>query len=112
MLESKTFQSDGKEERMVVKKLVRLKQKGQLTIPAQMRSELGLKEGDLVEVTRTPDGLLITPQEAIALRALDQIGRMLKDQGTTLEELLESGRKVRAQLVEDMYGLKDSSDGD
>ena len=94
------------------RKLVRLKQKGQRTIPARMRSELGLKEGDLAEVTRKPDGLLITPQEAVAMRALDKIGRMLKEQGTTLEALLESGRTIRGELIKDKYGLKNDSEGD
>lgn len=93
---------------MLDRKLVRLKQKGQLTLPSQMRQELGLKDGDLVEVTRTPDGLLITPQEVIALRALDEIGRLLKEQGTSLDELMESGREIRGQLVKDRYGLPDS----
>jgi AbrB family looped-hinge helix DNA binding protein len=93
------------EENMPDRTPVRLKQKGQLTLPARMRSELGHKEGDLVEVTRTPDGLLITPQEVIAMRALDEIYRMLKERGTTLDELMESGRKIRGQFVQDMYGL-------
>lgn len=86
---------------MLERKLVRLKQKGQLTLPARMRSELGLKEGDLVEVSRTPGGLVITPQEVIAMRALDEIGRLLKERGTTLDELLDSGRRIRGQLVEE-----------
>ena len=44
------------------RKLVRVQQKGQVTIPNEIRKKLGLKQGDLVAVMETPDGVFITPQ--------------------------------------------------
>ena len=97
------------EENITDKKLVRLKQKGQLTLPSQMRSELGLREGDLVEVTKTPDGsLLITPQEVIAMQALNKIRENLTARGITFNELMKSGREIRGKLVKEKYGLIDN----
>ncbi len=71
-----------------------------------MRKNLGLKKGDLVAITETPGGVLITPQEVIATRALDRIGELLREQGLTLEELIESGREERGPLIEELYGIK------
>lgn len=45
------------------RRLVRVQEKGQVTLPAEMRKSLGLKKGDLVAVTSTDDGVLIKPVE-------------------------------------------------
>ena len=37
--------------------------------------------------------------------ALDRIGEVLKKQGVTLVELIESGREIREQIVAEKYGL-------
>ena len=47
---------------MSERKLVRVKEKGQVRLPAEIRKRLGLKKGDLVAVVETPDGVLITPR--------------------------------------------------
>lgn len=43
--------------------LARVKQKGQVTIPANIREELGLHEGDYVEVTTEGSRVVLTPQQ-------------------------------------------------
>ena len=86
-------------------RLVRIREKGQVTIPASARKRLGLKEGDLVAVTETPDGVLISPQASVAIQALDEIGALLREHGITLEEMIESGREERGRLIEETYGI-------
>jgi AbrB family looped-hinge helix DNA binding protein len=86
-------------------KLVRIQEKGQVTLPAAIRKRLGLKKGDLVAVVGTSEGVLITPQEIIASRALDQIGAILREQGVSLEELIEAGRDSRDELMREQYGI-------
>lgn len=87
------------------RRLVRVQDKGQVTLPTEFRKRLGMKKGDLVAVAETPDGLLITPQEVVAARALDRIGAALAEQGRSLEELIESGREERGELIRERYGL-------
>jgi antitoxin PrlF len=77
------------------RKLVRIQEKGQVTIPTEIRKKLGLKRGDLVAVVETPEGVFIMPQEVLATKALDRIGDILKEQGLSLEELIASGRQLR-----------------
>ncbi len=89
-------------------KLVRVQEKGQVTLPADIRKQLGLKKGDLVAVEATPDGVLITPQAVLALKALDEMGAILRAKGVTLDGWMESGRAIREELVREQYGLESS----
>jgi len=88
------------------RKLVRVQEKGQVTLPTEMRKKLGLKKGDMVAMIETEDGVLITPQQVLATRALDRIGSVLREQGLSLEELMESGREERAAILKDCYGIE------
>jgi len=40
---------------------VRVKQKGQVTIPAELREKFGLEEGAVLEVKEHPQGILLQP---------------------------------------------------
>lgn len=91
---------------MAERKLVRVQEKGQVTLPAELRRKLGLKKGDLVAVVETEDGVLIAPQHVIAMKALDRIGQVLREKGLTLEELIASGREIRGQMVKEKYGVE------
>jgi len=85
---------------MPAPKLSVVQEKGQVTIPAEIRRKLGLEKGDLVAFVETEQGVLISPQETIAMDALDRIGKVLREKGLTLEELMESGREIRGKLLE------------
>ena len=90
------------------RKLVRIQEKGQVTIPTEIRKKLGLKRGDLVAVMETPDGVFITPQQVVAAKALDSIGDILKEQGVSLDELIASGQDIREDLIQETYGITQS----
>jgi AbrB family looped-hinge helix DNA binding protein len=77
------------------RKLVRMQEKGQVTIPTEIRKKLGLKRGDMVAVMETPEGVFITPQQVLATTALDRIGDILKEKGLSLDDLIASGRELR-----------------
>jgi antitoxin PrlF len=89
----------------MVLRLARVQEKGQVTLPAEVRKRLGLKKGDLVAISETEGGLLITPSRLLATKALDRIGEVLRAQGVSLEELMESGREIRGGLIDEEYGL-------
>lgn len=97
---------------MTEPKLSIVQEKGQVTIPAEIRRKLGLKKGDLVAFVETENGVLISPREVVALDALRRLGESLKAKGITLEELMESGREIRGELLEEMYGLDAGADVD
>jgi len=82
-------------------KLSAVQEKGQITIPAEIRRKWGLRKGDLVAFVETEAGVVISPQEVIAMEALDQIGKILREKGVTMEELIESGREMRGKITEE-----------
>ena len=92
-------------------KLAVVQKRGQVTIPIELRRKLGIEEGGVVAFIETEDGVLISPREVLAMDALDRIGKVLREQGISLEELLESGREIRGQIVEEEYGLKAEDEG-
>src|SRR5258706_1735597 len=62
-------------------KLSVVQEKGQVTIPSEIREKLGLKKGDFVAFVETTQGVLITPREVVATETLAKIGALLKEQG-------------------------------
>ena len=88
--------------------LVRVQEKGQVTIPSEIRRKLKLKKGDLVVFVETDAGVVIKPAEILVSDALDEIGRALEAKGIDLEELLERGRERRGELIEKEYGLEEA----
>ncbi|MCI0558955.1 MAG: hypothetical protein MN733_10700 [Nitrososphaera sp.] len=73
--------------------------KGPMTIPAEIRRRLGLEKS-----------VLNSRREIVATKALRQLGAMLKEKGITLADLMESGRRIRGELVKELYGLEEASD--
>jgi len=48
---------------------VRVQEKGQVTIPLEIREKLNLKKGDLVTFIETNDGIVIRPAELVIIEA-------------------------------------------
>ncbi len=60
----------------------------------------------MVAFIETENGILISPREVLAVDALDRVGKALKEQGISLEELIESGREIRGAMVEEDQNLQ------
>jgi AbrB family looped-hinge helix DNA binding protein len=88
--------------------VVRVQEKGQVTIPQEIRKKLDLKKGDMVIFVETDAGVVIKPAEIVVTEALDEIGRTLKERGISLGDLMELGRDIRSEMIEEEYGLTDS----
>lgn len=76
---------------------------GQVTLPKAWRDKYGLKDGDVVAFVETEAGLLVLPRETVAMQALDRIGQALKEQGLSLEDLMEAGREIRQDIYNERY---------
>jgi AbrB family looped-hinge helix DNA binding protein len=85
--------------------LVRVQEKGQVTIPAQIRKKLKLNKGDLVIFEETEAGVMIRPAEVLVSQELVEIGKALQAKGVTLDEIIERGRELREKLIKDEYRL-------
>ena len=87
-----------------------IQERGQITLPAELRRKFGLKRGDVVVFEETADGILISPRETLVMRLLDDIGAELRQRGVTLEDLIDSGRELRGELLQELYGITSDDD--
>lgn len=96
--------------------LVKLKQKGQMTLPAEIRAALSLKEGDLLEVSVENGKVSLSPKMVVDRRAeafgrMEEIGNRVRErlaaEGKTeddLERMIEDAvREVRAGKRADQF---------
>lgn len=88
--------------------LSRVQVRGQVTIPSDLRKKYGLQEGDFVSFVPTEKGILITPQEVVAMDALDKIGEILQANGISLDEVIKKGREIRGDLLKEKYDFEDN----
>ena len=88
-------------------RLAVVQKRGQITIPVDLRRKMGIEKGGIIAFIETEEGILLSPRRALALDALDRIGAALEEQGVALEDLIESGREIRGQLLQEEYGLVD-----
>jgi len=86
-------------------RLLPIEDDGRVVPPADLREKLGLKQGDSVEAVETPDGVLLMSREAAIERELTEVDADLRKHGVSLDEMIESGREIRGQLVKERYGL-------
>jgi AbrB family looped-hinge helix DNA binding protein len=89
------------QEQIMSKPVVRVQEKGQVTIPLEFRQKLNLKKGDLVTFLETERGVEIRPAEVVVSAALDEIGKALKEKGIDLEELIDEGRDIRGEDLDE-----------
>lgn len=82
----------------------RVQQKGQITLPQEIREALGIKKGDFVAFELLDGAVMLKPAKLQHLEALNEIGKELLERGISLDELIESSRKTRKRLVKKKYG--------
>ncbi len=88
--------------------VTRVQDRGRITLPRTIREKFHLKQGAFVAFVETEKGVVIQPAEAFINAGLDAICEELLDQGITLEDLIEQGRKVRGDLLQEFYGIRPS----
>jgi AbrB family looped-hinge helix DNA binding protein len=83
-----------------------VQERGQVTIPAQFRKKYGIEKGDIVAFVDTADGLVLKRREVVATETLQEIGRMLREHGVELNDLL-AGATARVEAAEDPFAVLD-----
>jgi hypothetical protein len=62
---------------------------------------IGIRESDVVALGEPENGTLISSQEVLAMDTLDPLGKILRERGICLEELIESGKEIRGEMVDE-----------
>lgn len=75
---------------------VKILPKGQITIPVEIRKKLNIKEGDIVSLENTPDGIIM--KKGITL--FDVAGSLKLKKNISNEELIKDARnRIRKEHV-------------
>ena len=75
--------------------VTRMREKGQVTIPANIRESLHLSKHALLSVARVGDGILLTPKPSVFEDVSAKFSKAAEDKGITLEGLLKDLKKIR-----------------
>jgi hypothetical protein len=95
---------------VIERKKTRIQDNGQRTASNNGRREPATKRSESVARTEASGSAVSASDKERALRALDEMGEALREQGLTLEDMIERGREIRGQLIEEIYGIKADQD--
>lgn len=91
-------------ENAVSRRVVRMRDRGRVTIPAPLRDKYNLEEGTELVLVEEEDRLVIYPRRWEQVEdMLDRMGEILKERGVTLKEVLEDGEAIREEIFRERY---------
>lgn len=92
-----------------------VQQKGQVTIPLEIREAFNIHPGDEVYFRSSPQGILITTEELEKLakfdEILDELSQLLVDRekedafSYSLDDIMETLREKRTKILKEKYSL-------
>ena len=86
-----------------VPKLVRIRSRGQLTIPQEMREALRLDESTGLNIFRVGKVLILSPKRLQRASLAKEVEREMKRQGLTLKDLISDLRVQRKKYLGEVY---------
>ena len=75
--------------------VTKMREKGQITIPANIRESLHLSRDSVLSVSRVGDGILLTPKPSVFESVSEKFSKAAKTKGITLEDLLRDLKDIR-----------------
>jgi len=75
--------------------VTRMREKGQITIPVNIRESLHLSRDSVLSVSRVGDGILLTPKSSVFESVSEKFSKAAKTKGITLDHLLKDLKNVR-----------------
>jgi len=83
-----------------------IRQRGQLTIPKDIREASKLEEGQEVSIIPLGESILVTPKRLELDEARRRIRNIIRTTGLAAADVLAGLEEERAGLFEDLYGKK------
>jgi AbrB family looped-hinge helix DNA binding protein len=79
---------------------IQIRSKGTITLPTEMRSKYGLKEGEVLNIIDLGNGsFLLSPRRSRVDELADKIRLELEERGESLESMLTTLREVREEYA-------------
>ena len=77
--------------------VTRMREKGQITIPASIRESLHLERDSVLSVAKVGEGTLLVPKSSVVESTSAKFVKAAKEKGITLQEVLKDLKKIRHQ---------------
>jgi len=74
-----------------------MREKGQVTIPVDIRQSLHLSKDSLLSIVRVGNGIFLSPQPSVFGPFADKVAKAAKEKGITLRSLLKDLNKIRSK---------------
>jgi bifunctional DNA-binding transcriptional regulator/antitoxin component of YhaV-PrlF toxin-antitoxin module len=84
--------------------LIKIRERGQLTIPYEYRKELGLEEKGMINIVKIDDVLILIRKQLIGDAVSKKIENTMKKKGLSLEGLLSNLKEQRKRYNKEAYG--------
>ena len=84
--------------------LVKIRERGQLTIPSEYRKGLGLEEKDVVNIVKVGETLILTRKQLAGDLLSKKIEAGMKKKDLTLQDLLDNLKEQRKKYNKEAYG--------
>lgn len=75
--------------------VTRMREKGQITIPADIRESLHLAKDSILSVSKVGDAILLAPRPSDFEAVSAKFSKAAKQKGISLEALLKDLKKIR-----------------
>ncbi len=82
---------------------VQVRQRGTLTLPADLRAKYGIKEGDTFHLIDLDGVLVLTPMTPMLPELAREIERARIEKGLSMDELLKGLRQQRKRYYKEKY---------
>jgi len=83
--------------------VVKMRERGQLTIPYEYRKDLGIGKEDMLNVLKIGDVLILVPKQLAGDIVSKKIEGTMKKKGLTLDNLLSNLREQRKRYSKETY---------
>jgi AbrB family looped-hinge helix DNA binding protein len=87
---------------------VRVQEKGQVTIPRDLRRKLRLKKGDMVTFTETPQGVMLRSLGQAVQELRQTLEASLAQRGKRLDDLLSASQEQDGEQAVRAFGLDET----
>lgn len=82
---------------------VRVRERGQITLPQPVRSSLAIDTGDILNLVQIDDIVLLSPRQSMIPRLSQEFTALMEEEGLSLAELLQGLDEERKLIWQERY---------
>ena len=88
----------------VSEQVIQVRDRWQMTLPADIRRRIGLRKGDVFTVVQVGDTVVLTRKKLVVPELADKVAQIIAEQGVTLDDLPGELETQRRRYREEKYG--------